>query len=281
MRIVEEGRVVEAVRRLAFEANWKLPQGLLEALERARLREIAPLAQVILGDLLENARLAFERKRPVCQDCGLAVVFVDLGEAVRVSGAGLEKSINEGIRQGYLEGYLRKSVVDDPLYDRKNTGDNTPAIIHVRFVPGEVMRITVAPKGMGSENASAIAMLKPSDGESEIEAFVERTLLNAGPNPCPPVVLGIGIGGNFETAPLLAKRALLRPMGSRHPDLRYAALEERLLEAANRLGIGPGGLGGATTALDVRIEEGPTHMAGLPVAVNVSCHALRHASCEL
>jgi fumarate hydratase subunit alpha len=211
----------------------------------------------------------------------MAVLFVDLGEDVHLEGGSLEEALHEGVRKAYTDGYLRKSVVTDPLYDRKNTGDNTPAIIHYRRVPGSELSITVAPKGMGSENMSRICMLRPADGEEGVLEKVVETVSLAGPNPCPPLVLGICVGGNFETAPLGAKRALLRPLGEPHPDPRYAALERRILEACNDLGIGPGGYGGSVTVLGAALEALPTHIAGMPLAVNVCCHALRHASAVL
>lgn len=281
MRVVDVSALTDLVRNLALEANFRLPPDVIRALEEAHSREISPGGRRVLADLRENGRVAQEEGLPLCQDCGLAVVFLDVGEEVAFSGKGVEEAVHEGIRQAYRQGYLRRSVVSDPLFDRRNTGDNTPAILHLRWVPGDRIRVTVAPKGMGSENMSALKMLRPVDGEEGVRAFVVETVAAAGPNPCPPVVVGVGIGGNFETAPREAKRALLRPCGKSHPDPRYAALERSILEGINALGVGPAGYGGSVTALAVHVEWLPTHLAGLPVAVNICCHAHRHASGEI
>ncbi len=278
---IHVSRVRDTVCSLALEAAFELPQDVVFALEEGRKRERSPLGVAVFEDLLRNRDIAREERIPLCQDCGMAVLFVDLGEEVRLEGGSLEEALHEGVRKAYTEGYLRKSVVTDPLYDRKNTGDNTPATIHYRRVPGNKLSITLAPKGMGSENMSRICMLRPADGEEGVLEKVVETVSLAGPNPCPPLVLGICVGGNFETAPLGAKRALLRPLGEPHPDPRYAALERRILDACNDLGIGPGGYGGSVTVLGVAIEALPTHIAGMPLAVNVCCHALRHASALL
>ena len=281
MRVVDVSALTDLVRNLALEANFRLPPDVVRALEEAHSRETSPGGRRVLADLRENGRVAQEDGLPLCQDCGLAVVFLDVGEEVTFSGKGVEEAVHEGIRQAYRQGYLRKSVVSDPLFDRRNTGDNTPAVLHLRWVPGDRIRVTVAPKGMGSENMSALKMLRPADGEEGVRAFVVKTVAAAGPNPCPPVVVGVGIGGNFETAPRAAKSALLRPCGDPHPDPRYAALERKILEEINALGVGPAGYGGSITALAVHVEWLPTHLAGLPTAVNICCHAHRHASGEL
>lgn len=281
VRVLPAPHLIETVRSLALEANRILPPPVLRALEDAADREVLPLPRSVLGDLTENARLAQEGSLPLCQDCGLAVVFLSWGQEVFLEGASLREAVDEGIRRAYREGYLRKSVVADPLFDRVNTGDNTPAVVHLELVPGDRVEVTVAPKGMGSENMSRLALLRPADGEEGVLRFLEETVRLAGPNPCPPVVLGVGLGGNFETVALAAKKALLRPLGRPHPDPRYASLEREALARINRLGIGPGGYGGATTALAVHLDPLPTHIAGMPVAVNLCCHALRHASATL
>ena len=281
MRVLPAAQLVERIRELALEANRVLPGPVLRALKEGRDREPLPLARSVLEDLLENARIAREESLPLCQDCGLAVVFLSWGQEVLLEGASLREAVDEGIRRAYREGYLRKSVVADPLFDRVNTGDNTPAVVHLELVPGDRVEVTVAPKGMGSENMSRLVLLRPADGEEGVLRFLEETVRLAGPNPCPPVVLGVGLGGNFETVALAAKKALLRPLGRPHPDPRYAALEREALARINRLGIGPGGYGGATTALAVHLDPLPTHIAGMPVAVNLCCHALRHASATL
>ncbi len=280
MREVSVERITEAVRRLSVEANTRLGDDVVAAFERFREGEQSPTGRDVLAQLLENARIARDEGLPLCQDTGFAVVFVDLGQDVHLVGGDLYEAVNEGVRQGYREGYLRKSIVADPLR-RKNTGDNTPAVIHVRLVPGDRVRITFAPKGGGSENMSGIAMLKPADGVQGVKRFVVDRVRQAGPNPCPPTIVGVGIGGTFEIAALLAKQALLRPVGDRNPDPFYADLEEELLAEVNRLGIGPAGLGGTTTSLDVHIEVHPCHIASLPVAVNIQCHSARHKEVEL
>jgi len=277
MRSVAVSAVTDLVEKLLLEANYGIPRNVALALERGRVEETSTLGKAVLEDILENHRIAAEERVPVCQDCGLAVLFCDVGQDVHFEGGSFEDALHEGVRRAYTEGFLRKSVVTDPLFRRKNTGDNTPAVVHLRLVPGEEVHISVAPKGMGSENMSALLMMKPADGVEGVVEFVVETVRKAGPNPCPPVVIGVGIGGNFETAPLAAKRALLRPLGMPHPDEEYAVLERRLLVAVNALGIGPGGYGGRITCLGVAAEWLPTHIAGLPVAVNLCCHALRHA----
>ena len=251
-----------------------------QAIDNAISQEESPLGKDMLRIVKENARLAADTGEAICQDTGLAVVFLEIGQDVHVVGGDLCEAVNEGVRRGYVNGYLRKSVVKDPLI-RENTGDNTPAIIHVQIVPGSDLKIVVAPKGAGSENSSGLKMLKPADGKDGVVNFVLETVEAAGPNACPPIVLGVGIGGNLETSALLAKKALLRPLGRRHPEPHIAGLEEEILELVNKTGIGPQGLGGRITALDVHVEVYPTHIASLPVAVNIQCHASRHAEAVL
>ena len=236
-----------------------------------------PLAREILADLAKNAELAEEKQLPMCQDCGLAVIFAEIGQDVHITGGDITETLNEAVRKAYEKGFLRKSVDLDPLFNRENNGDNTPAVIHCSIVPGSSVKITVSPKGMGSENMSRLFMLKPSDGIEGVLNAVTETVERAGANPCPPIVLGIGIGGNFETVALAAKKALLSPEGKRNTDERYAELEKEIIRRCNKLGIGAAGYGGTVTVLDAHIIALPTHIAGLPVAVNVCCHALRHA----
>ena len=276
MRNIEAARVTEVVRRLCIEANCHLTKDLKDCIVECRKNETFPVAQGILDQIIENYGIADENNVPVCQDTGMACVFIDVGQDVHVEG-NLEEAIHEGVRQGYRDGYLRKSVVRDPL-DRVNTGDNTPAMIYYNIVPGEQIKITVAPKGFGSENMSQIKMLKPSDGLQGVKDFVVKVVEDAGPNPCPPVVVGVGVGGTFDKAAFMAKKALTRPVDSHNEDPFYAALEDELLEKINALGIGPQGLGGKTTALAVLIEKYPAHIASLPVAVNINCHVTRHQS---
>ena len=273
--------VTNVIREMFLEANTVLPEDMRALIRRSAAEERSPLGRSVLSEILGNIDLAEREKTPLCQDCGMAVVFLDLGQEVHISGGSLEAAVDEGVRQAYRDGYLRASVVSDPLFDRKNTKDNTPAILHVRIVPGRRIRITAAPKGFGSENMSALAMLTPASGRDGVVRFVTGAVEKAGPNPCPPIVVGVGIGGDFESVALLAKRALLRPAGTPNPDPRYAALEADILEAANDLGIGPAGYGGGTTALSVAVEHAPTHIAGLPAAVNICCHANRHVVREI
>lgn len=274
MRIIQAAAVTETVARLCIEANQNLPADVRTCIEKGLKEEPSPVAKEILERITENYLLAEERNVPICQDTGMACVFIELGQDVHIEGD-INAAVHEGVRRGYTEGYLRKSVVRDPL-DRVNTGDNTPAMIYWDIVPGDKLKITVAPKGFGSENMSRIKMLKPSDGVEGVKSFIVETVSEAGPNPCPPVVIGVGIGGTFDKAALLAKKALLRPCGSHNPDPFYAALEDELLTRINALGIGPQGFGGRTTALSLQIEKTATHIAGLPVAVNVNCHVTRH-----
>jgi fumarate hydratase subunit alpha len=265
---------------MAVEANTQLGSDVLDAFASYSDADRSPTAKDILAQLTENASIARTTKMPLCQDTGFAVVFIDLGQDVHLVGGDIYDAVNAGVAKGYTEGYLRKSIVEDPLR-RVNTGDNTPAVTHVRIVPGDKVKITFAPKGGGSENMSGIAMLKPADGIEGVKSFILETIQAAGPNPCPPIVIGVGVGGTFEIAAMLSKRALLRNIGSRNPDPFYAALEEELLEKVNRLGIGPMGLGGDTTSLDVHVEAHPCHIASLPVAVNINCHSARHKEVEL
>ncbi|HHW40553.1 MAG TPA: fumarate hydratase [Syntrophomonadaceae bacterium] len=275
MRELNVELVTAQVARLCQEANFDLPPDVEAALQEVGKREESPTGRRILGELCENARLARSDRIPLCQDTGLVLVFVEIGQEVRVTGGSLSEAVNRGVAKGYTEGYLRKSVVADPLR-RVNTGDNTPAVIYYDIVPGDAFRLTVMPKGFGSENCTALGMLKPADGLEGVKRFIIEAVDRAGPNPCPPVVVGVGIGGTADKALLLAKRALLRPLGSRHADPFIAGLEGELEEQVNALGYGPGGLGGRMTALAVHIETFPTHIAGLPVAVSLNCHALRH-----
>jgi len=281
MREVHVDKVRETVKRLCMEANYFLPQDVLNAFKEGKKREVSPVGKNVFDILQENAEIAATEEIPYCQDTGFAVVFMEIGQDVRFVGGNLEDAINQGVAEGYTEGYLRKSIVSDPLFDRKNTGNNTPAVIHYSIVPGDRVKITVAAKGGGSENMSRLAMLKPADGVEGVKRFVLKTVSDAGPNPCPPITVGVGIGGTFEKVAYLAKKALLRPIGHRNPDPRYAQLEEELLEEINKLGIGPSGFGGKVTALDVKIEWYPCHIASLPVAVNIQCHASRHKEAEI
>lgn len=279
MRNIDAKVIEDTVARLCIEANLRLPPDVINAIERAEKAEPWDGAKRILSLLGDNVRIASEKTLPVCQDTGMACVFVELGQNVHIEGD-FEQAVNNGVRRGYGEGYLRKSVVCDPLR-RVNTGDNTPALVTVKLTRGDKMRITVMPKGFGSENMSALKMLKPADGVEGVKSFVLDTVEKAGANPCPPIIVGVGIGCSFDKAACLAKHALLRPVDEPNPDEYYAALERELLEKINALGIGPQGFGGKTTALAVLIEEMPTHVAGLPVAVNISCHATRRASASL
>ena len=274
MREIKAGLITETVKRLCVEANCYLPSDMKTCIEDCRKAEPWPQAQEILDRIIENYQIADDKHQPICQDTGVACVFLKIGQDVHVEG-NLEDAVNEGVRQGYTEGFLRKSVVRDPL-DRVNTGDNTPAMLYYEIVPGDKLEITVAPKGFGSENMSQIKMLRPSDGLQGVKDFVKKVVEEAGPNPCPPIVVGVGVGGTFDKAAYLAKKALMRSVDVRNEKPFYAQLEKELLEEINALGIGPQGLGGRTTALAVNIETMPTHIAGLPVAVNINCHVTRH-----
>jgi fumarate hydratase subunit alpha len=279
MREIDVARVRAAVAGMVVEANRKMPDDVVAAFKRAMDEEDSPSAKEIFRQLLENADIADSENMPLCQDTGLAVFFVDVGEDVRITGGSLKAAINEGMAQGYKDGFLRKSSCD-PM-SRANTGDNTPAIIHFDFVPGDKLTISFMAKGGGSENMSRATMLAPAQGWEGIKKFVVNRVAEAGPNPCPPTMLGIGIGGTFERAPIIAKRALMRPLSDTHPDPKVADMETELLEAINKLGIGPMGMGGKTTCLGVKIAMEPCHLASLPLAVNVQCHSIRHKEVSL
>lgn len=274
MRVIQSKEIVDAVRKMCIEANFNLNNDMKEALEKGFDQEESPIGKQIIKDLLKNAEIAKNKRVPMCQDTGMVVVFVEIGEEVFVEG-NLKTAINEGIRQGYIEGYLRKSIVSDPII-RENTKDNTPGVIHYDFVKGNDLKITIAPKGFGSENMGRLKMLKPSDGIEGIKDFVLETVEIAGPNPCPPIVIGVGIGGTMDEVTKIAKKALMRSIDKKSPLKHIADLEDEILDAVNDLGIGPQGLGGRITALGVNIETYATHIAGLPVAVNINCHASRH-----
>lgn len=276
MREINVEDITRTVEKLCIEANYYLPQDVKKALEHAVDKEESPLARDILEDILKNQEIARTKEVPICQDTGLAVIFLELGQEVRLVGGDLNTAINEGVRRGYKNGYLRKSAVDDPFLVRKNTGDNTPAIIHTTIVPGDKIKLIIAPKGGGSENMSALCMLKPSDGAEGIKKCVIDAVDKAGSNPCPPIIVGVGIGGTIEKTTLIAKQALLREVGQHHPNPVVAEMEKELLEEINNLGIGPQGFGGRTTALAVNIETFPSHIASMPVAINIQCHVARH-----
>ena len=275
MKTIYYETIVKEVKRLCQEANYALPQDVYQALKKAYETEDSLLSKQTLEVLNKNAKIAKETCSPICQDTGMACIFVEIGQDVHVEGS-LKEAIFEGVRQGYQEGYLRKSVVDDPMFDRINTKDNTPAIINYDIVEGDQLKIIVAPKGFGSENMSQVKMLKPSDGVQGVKDFVMKVVNDAGPNACPPMVIGVGIGGSFDRVTLLAKKAMLREIGTHHPHQRYHDLEDELLEKINQTGIGPAGYGGRTTALSLNIETYPTHIAGMPVAVSICCHVARH-----
>ena len=276
MRQIHFDNIVDVVEKLCMDANYHLNEDIFEALRSGLNVEESETGKAVLSQLIENAELAGSCNRAICQDTGMAVVFADIGQDVHITGGSFKDAINEGVRRGYSKGFLRNSVVRDPI-NRVNTGDNTPAIIHYDLVEGDHLKLTIAPKGFGSENMSAVRMLKPSDGLEGVKAFISETVDRAGPNPCPPVIVGVGIGGTMEKAAILSKRALLRPLNIKNSIDYVRSLEEEMLEMINRLGIGPAGLGGRVTALAVNIEVYPTHIAGLPVAVNMGCHATRHA----
>ena len=280
MRIIDASVITDTVERLCIELNYYLNDDILAALKQALSEEESETGIHIIEKLIENSEIARNEEIAICQDTGMAIVFVDIGQDVHVSGGNITEAINEGVRRGYRKGFLRNSVVGDPL-ERKNTGDNTPAVVHYNVVEGDKLKITVAPKGFGSENMSALKMLKPSDGIEGVKKFIVETVDKAGSNPCPPVIVGVGIGGSFEKAAVLAKKALLRPINQRSSIEHIRKLELELLKEVNKLGIGPLGLGGRITALAVNIEVFPTHIAGLPVAVNMSCHVTRHAEAIL
>ena len=275
MREISVTQITDAVERLCIDANTHLPGDVKCAIARCRACEDGIIAQGVLDKIIENYEIADSENVPICQDTGMACVFLEIGQDVHLVGGDLAQAVDEGVRRGYDKGYLRKSVVADPVR-RGNTGDNTPAMLYTEIVPGEQVKITVAPKGFGSENMSAIRMFKPSAGLQGIKDFILETVENAGPNPCPPMVVGVGIGGTFDKAALLAKKALMRPLDVRNPDPYYAQLETEMLEKVNALGIGPQGFGGRTTAIGLNIETMPTHIAGMPCAININCHVTRH-----
>ncbi len=275
MREIQAQQITDVVERLCIEANEQLPEDIKNAIHRCRACEEWEIAQGVLDQIITNFEIAGEERVPICQDTGMACVFLEIGQDVHITGGDLREAVDEGVRRGYDKGYLRKSVVRDPVR-RGNTGDNTPAMLYTEIVPGEQIKVTVGPKGFGSENMSAIRMFKPSAGIEGIKDFILETVENAGPNPCPPMVVGVGIGGTFDKCALLAKKALMRSTEERNPDPYYAALEEEMLEKINQLGIGPQGFGGRTTALALNIETMPTHIAGMPCAVNINCHVTRH-----
>ena len=279
MREISTSQITTAVRDLCIKANTHLGEDVLEAFHQAIAQEVSPTGKDILEKLVENARIAREEEIPICQDTGFAVVFVELGQEVHLVGGDLKEAISEGVRQGYEDGYLRNSICHP--FTRKNTGDNTPAVIHIDIVPGDRVRLIIAPKGGGSENMSRVTMLTPAVGIQGVKDFVVQRVRESGANPCPPTIVGVGIGGTFETSALLAKKALLRPLGSQNPDVELASLEAELLEEINALGIGPQGLGGRITSLAVHVAMMESHIASLPVAVNIQCHAARHKEIEL
>ena len=280
MKEIQTSEIVKRVAQMCQEANFDLGEDVMHALEEAREQETEPLPEYILQQMQDNARLAGEERIAMCQDCGVAVFFVELGQDLHIVGGDISDAINEGVRIGYEHGYLRKSMVASPL-KRINTGDNTPAVIHFQIAPGDRLRIIFAPKGAGSENMSAIRMLKPTDGVDEIKQFVLDCVKEAGPNPCPPITVGVGVGGTFEQAALMSKKALMRSIGQSNPDADVSSLEQELLQEINSLGIGPAGLGGSITAFAVNIETYPCHIGSLPVAVNINCHSARHKEVEI
>ena len=281
VRFINSAEITKAVKKLLMDCNYFIGGDIMDALTRARGTETSPVGKSVLDQIIENDKIAASEEIPLCQDTGMAVLFVEYGDKVCVENGSFDDAVNEGVRQAYSEGYLRKSVVSDPVFDRVNTKDNTPAIIHTKIVSGNKIHITAGGKGFGSENMSAIKMLTPSYGVEGVKQFILDTVRAAGPNPCPPIVVGVGIGGTFERAAQLAKKATFRPINTHNPDSRYAELEDELLSEINKMGFGPAGLGGNTTALGVNIETSPTHSAGMPVAVNICCHAARHASATI
>ncbi len=281
IRQIKAETVTETVKQLFLDCNYFIGKDIMTALEKARENEKSEVGKSVLTQIIENDKLAAKEEVPLCQDTGMAILFVEYGDKVVIEDGSFEDAVNEGVRQAYKDGYLRKSVVNDPVFDRLNTKDNTPAIIHTRIVKGDKIKITAGGKGFGSENMSAIKMLTPSYGIDGVKKFILDTVRTAGPNPCPPIVVGVGIGGTFERCAQLAKKATFRAIDTHNADERYAKLEDELLESINKMGFGPAGLGGTTTAIGVNIETSPTHIAGMPVAVNICCHAARHASAEI
>lgn len=277
MNKIKSIKIKDKVKELFLKANYHTNQDLMKLLQQAQKKETSPIGKYVLNMIIENNKIASREEVPICQDTGLAVIFVDVGQEVRLIDGDFVEAINQGVKEAYQEGYLRKSVVDDPVFERKNTKTNTPAIIYTDIVPGDKIKLLVVPKGFGSENMSTIAMLKPADGEKGIIDFVIETVKKAGPNPCPPTIIGVGIGGTIDKAMVIAKKAIIRKIGQSNKNSKYATLEKEILTKINNLGIGPAGLGGYITCLAVHIDYLPTHIAGMPVAVNVCCHAARHA----
>lgn len=281
IRKIKADTVTKTVKQLFMDCNYFIDDSITKALKDFREKEKSPVGKNVLCQLLENNEIAAKEQIPICQDTGMAVLFVEYGDKVVIEDGSFKEAVEQGVREAYDEGYLRKSVVTDPVFDRINTKDNTPAVIHTEIVPGDKIKFLVGGKGFGSENMSAIKMLTPSYGAEGVKDFILETVKKAGPNPCPPIVVGVGIGGTFEKAAQLAKKATFRPIDTKNPDPRYAQMEDELLEKINRMGFGPAGLGGNTTALGVNIETYPTHIAGMPVAVNICCHAARHKEAEI
>lgn len=281
IRKIKADTVTKTVKQLFMDCNYFIDDSITKALKDFREKEKSPVGKNVLSQLLENNEIAAKEQIPICQDTGMAVLFVEYGDKVVIEDGSFKEAVEQGVREAYDEGYLRKSVVTDPVFDRINTKDNTPAVIHTEIVPGDKIKFLVGGKGFGSENMSAIKMLTPSYGAGGVKDFILETVKKAGPNPCPPIVVGVGIGGTFEKAAQLAKKATFRPIDTKNPDPRYAQMEDELLEKINRMGFGPAGLGGNTTALGVNIETYPTHIAGMPVAVNICCHAARHKEAEI
>lgn len=281
IREISAEEITSAVKKLFMDCSYYIGDDISQAIKKAQESEELQIAKDVLQQLIDNNNIAANEQIPLCQDTGMAVLFVEYGDKVVVKDGSFREAVEEGVRRAYIDGYLRKSVVCDPVFDRKNTKDNTPAVIHTEIVPGDKIHIVAGGKGFGSENMSSVKMLTPSAGVEGVKQFVLDTVAHAGPNPCPPMVVGVGIGGTFEKAAQLAKRATLRPINTSNPDERYAQLEEELLNEINKMGIGPAGLGGKTTALGLNIETYPTHIAGMPVAVNICCHACRHKECEI
>jgi fumarate hydratase subunit alpha len=281
IRKIDTSQIKENVKNLFIKASYDIGDDMIELLKSAKENEDGETAKYVLDQIIDNDMIAKNERIPMCQDTGMAVVFMEIGKDVFLEGEFIEDAINQGVREAYEEGFLRKSVVDDPVFNRVNTKDNTPAIIHISYVKGDRIKITVAPKGFGSENMSKIKMLKPADGVEGVKEFILETVIAAGPNPCPPIVVGVGIGGTFEKAAILSKQALTRELGEKNQDEQYSSLEEELFGKINKLNIGPAGLKGKTTCLGVHVNYFPTHIAGMPVAVNICCHAYRHASVEI
>lgn len=281
IRRIDANKIKDVVKQLFMDCNYYIGEDILCSLKKAQEKEQSPVGKSVLAQIIENDEIAAKEQIPLCQDTGMAILFVEYGDKVAVENGSFQDAVQQGVREAYDEGYLRKSVVSDPVFDRVNTKDNTPAIIHTTIVPGDKIKITAGGKGFGSENMSAVKMLTPSYGVEGVKQFILDTVRNAGPNPCPPIVVGVGIGGTFEKCAQLAKKATFRSIDTENPDPRYAELEKELLESINKMGFGPAGLGGNTTALGVNIETSPTHIAGMPVAVNICCHAARHKSAEI